>query len=97
MAFQGRLKKPALPFSLRCNMKLCQPGFQIGGTEFSRNASGCFRLFAETLRCFVVSLKTALCSPEFPRQKMTIYSDFSDMRGNSKGSGIVLLYSVQRE
>jgi hypothetical protein len=25
------------------------------------------------------------------------FSDFSDMRGNSKGSGIVLLYSVQRE
>ena len=85
MAFQGRLKKPALPASLYHHVKLCQPGFQVGGTEFSHNASGCFRLFAETLRCFVVSLKTALCSPEFPRQKMTIFRTFPTCAVTRKG------------
>ena len=86
MAFQGRLKKrAALPVSLYHCMKLCQPGFQIGGTEFSRNASGCFRLFAETWRCFVVSVKTALCSPEFPRQKMTIFRTFPTCAVTRKG------------
>ena len=53
---------------LLCSASSRLPGF-ASGTEHSRNSSGCFCGFGFIKHCFRREVKTALCSPEIPRQK----------------------------